>query len=315
MKKLFIVSAIAMSGLIYNTANAQIGIRIGLHLSPRRVYTAPVVVEQPPVYNDGDDYYYLPDVDAYYSVDEQCYYYFDGDNWIAADYLPGVYHDYDWRSARRYEIRESRPYLHNSVYRSRYNGYTENGRWERHGDYQGYASAHYGNSGYGHNDHFDNHRDGGYSQQPQAYRRNDRNDNHFGTRKQGDYNQPRPYRSEGDNSRHFDNRGGGNYSQPSQPNNEHGNYGQPAQGGHDQHFDNRGQGSYTQPSPQNSGHGSYGQPAQGGRDQHFDNGTHGTSAQPSQPDRGQDHGNRGGNGQGNQGSPRGGFANRSMARF
>ena len=46
-----------MSGLIYNTANAQIGIRVGLRISPRRVYTAPVVVEQAPVYNDSNDDY------------------------------------------------------------------------------------------------------------------------------------------------------------------------------------------------------------------------------------------------------------------
>ena len=48
MKKLIILSAIAMSGLVYNTANAQIGLHIGLHFGPAHVvYTAaPVVVEQ-----------------------------------------------------------------------------------------------------------------------------------------------------------------------------------------------------------------------------------------------------------------------------
>ena len=70
-----------MSGLIYNTANAQISLHLGLRFHPRVVVSAPapVVVEQAPVYaqaapvydqsqavdNDSnDDYYYLPDVDA-----------------------------------------------------------------------------------------------------------------------------------------------------------------------------------------------------------------------------------------------------------
>ena len=123
MKKLIIISAIALSGLVYNTADAQVGIRVGFHFGPRRVYAAPVAVEQVPVYNNNDDdYYYLPDVDAYYSVNEQCYYYFDGDSWISAAYLPGEYRDYDWRSARRFEVREACPYLRDDVYSTRYNG-------------------------------------------------------------------------------------------------------------------------------------------------------------------------------------------------
>jgi len=263
MKKLFIVSAIAISGLIYNTAKAQISVNLGFHISPRRVYTAPAVVEEAPVYNDNnDDYYYLPDVDAYYSVNEQCYYYFDGDNWIAAAYLPGAYRDYDWRNAPRFEVREARPYLHNDIYRSRYNGNTENASWERHDNYSnaGYASVGYSNNGY---------RGG---------------DQHFGNRGQSNYSQPTQ-----------SNKGQGSYSQPQ------GSY--MRQGGNDQHFGNRGQSTYSQPAQPNRG--------QGGSDQHYGNRSQGSSAQPN---RGQDHGNRGGNSQGNQSSPRGGYSNHSMTR-
>src|ERR1700683_1057801 len=121
MKKLFIISAIAISGLIYNTANAQIRLHVGFGFRPHvALYVpAPVVVEPAPiyaqaapvydqsqdVYNDSnDDYYYLPDVDAYYDVNDQCYYYNDGTDWISAAYLPGAYRNYDWRNAPRYEI-------------------------------------------------------------------------------------------------------------------------------------------------------------------------------------------------------------------
>jgi len=141
MKKLVLISAIAMSGLFYNTAaNAQIGIHIGFHLFPHRIFApGPEVVVQQPVYqepvvsdNDNcDDYYYLPDVGAYYSVDQGLYYYFDGNNWISAAYLPGEYHDYDWRSGRRFEIREARPYLHDDFYRGKYNGFDGNVAYNR----------------------------------------------------------------------------------------------------------------------------------------------------------------------------------------
>ena len=80
-----------MSGLIYNAAKAQISLHFGLRFRPRVVAyaPAPVVVEQAPVYaqaasvydqslavdnDNNDDYYYLPDVDAYYAVNDQCYY-------------------------------------------------------------------------------------------------------------------------------------------------------------------------------------------------------------------------------------------------
>src|ERR1700744_4241890 len=114
MKKLIILSAIAFGGLLYNnTANAQIRIHVGLNLWPHRVYVQPVADVQAPAvcddenapadYDQADDYYYLPDVNAYYNVAEQCYYYNDGDNWVSAAYLPGEYYNFDWRTARRFE--------------------------------------------------------------------------------------------------------------------------------------------------------------------------------------------------------------------
>lgn len=152
MKKLIILSAMAVSGLIAQSANAQIGIHINLHLGG-----SPAYVEPAPVYND-DDYYYLPDVEAYYSVHENCYYYNDGYNWVSAAYLPGAYRNYDWRYARRIELRESRPYMRSEVYRSRYGGF-EHRNWnyrDEHDDRM-YADRYHNH----YNDH-DQYRDHAY---------------------------------------------------------------------------------------------------------------------------------------------------------
>jgi len=153
MKKLLLISAIAMSGIFYNTASAQIRVHFGIQLTPRPVYVsapAPVVYSQPAAYEDNDDYYYLPDVDAYYNVGEQCYYYNNGGSWVSAAYLPGAYRNYDWRAARRYEIRASRPYMRADFYRSRYNGAAFAGRWNDRNNDRHYVTAY-------HEDHrFDN---------------------------------------------------------------------------------------------------------------------------------------------------------------
>jgi len=256
MKKLAIISAIAMSGLFYNAANAQFGIHIGIRLFPHRVYVPrPVVVVQPqepvyqdqqPVYqddqepvvsdNDDCDFYYLPDVGAYYSVNDQCYYYQDGDNWVSAAYLPGVYHDFDWRyAARRIEIRQPRPFMHNDFYRNRYQGFDRNiARY--HDDFRmGFDYRH--NSYAYNNDHrFDNR--GGLGQHF------DNNDRRFNNR--GGYDQ------------HFDNRGQDNsrFGQGNQ-NRDRNNYSNGRQNDQNQYRD-RGNQNDQRVAQNNNGFGGWG---------------------------------------------------------
>ncbi|HEY2582469.1 MAG TPA: hypothetical protein VGI43_11720 [Mucilaginibacter sp.] len=233
MKKLLILSAIAISGLIYNTADAQIRIHLGIGFAaPRVVYAPAPVVQQTPVYeqsayNQNDDYYYLPDVDAYYSVNEQCYYYFNGDNWISAAYLPGEYHDYDWRGVRRFEVSAPRPYLHDDFYRSKYDGHQVEG-WA-HSNYNQHFDGGYANQGFRNSEQrFDNNRGNGFNQPAQTYRNDYRNNQHFDSRRQG------------------------NYGQPTQPNNTQRGYGQPSNQNGNGYRDMRSTGNnehYAQSSP------------------------------------------------------------------
>ncbi|WP_374950377.1 hypothetical protein [Mucilaginibacter sp.] len=134
MKKSVILSAILFSSLVYNNAKAQVSIHVGFNLPARHVYVpAPQPVE--PIYNDdfddSDDYYYLPEVEAYYSIPLHRYFYNDGGRWISAAYLPGAYRNYDWRTARRFEIRGRRPYMNHDVYRGRWGGNANRGDWNR----------------------------------------------------------------------------------------------------------------------------------------------------------------------------------------
>jgi hypothetical protein len=167
MKKLLILSAIAISGFVYKTADAQVGVHVGLNFGAP-VYPRHYSEPAPVIYNNYDDYYYLPDVDAYYNVNRRCYYYNDGNSWVAAAYLPGVYRDYDWRNGRRYEVRASRPYLRNDFYRARYNGH-EMREWG-HADYGRHFEG--GREGYREHDRrFDNR---GHAGEHFEHRENDR---------------------------------------------------------------------------------------------------------------------------------------------
>lgn len=234
MKRLVVMSAIAMSGLFYQTANAQIGVHFNINLGPR-----PVVVQSAPVYDE--DYYYLPEVEAYYSVNQHCYYYQDGGRWISAAYLPGVYRNYDWQHANHYAVREARPYLHNDVYRARYGGfdgrrdwnrddrrvYADRGRVADHNQYRGndYGRNPYDNRG----GNFGNHSDrpqndnrgnyGGRNDRQQPQQNDNRGGNYGGGR--NDNQQPQQNDNRGGNN------SGRNDNQQSQPqgNDRGGNHG------------------------------------------------------------------------------------------
>ena len=276
MKKLTILSAIAMSGLIYSTANAQMSIRVGLHFgTPVTVQRAPVYEEPAAVsFDSDDDYYYLPDVGAYYSVSEQCYYYFDGDSWVSAAFLPGEYRDYNWRTARRYEVRAQRPYMHDEIYRSRYRG-REVRAWA-HEHYNAPVQRYYG-------ERFDNRRQDDYRQSaPKA------NDQRFENRGQG-MNQPAVQ----NNGQRWGNRTQGADNQPAPQN-------------IGQRWGNRPQGGYNQPAPQMNGQ----------RFNNSEQGSTSQSAQPGRGQRGNGQpSNQTGGDHYTQNSPRGGFSPRTMTRF
>lgn len=259
---------IAAGSLLYKNADAQVGVRVGFNLGPVSVHLA-APIAQAPVY---DNYYYLPDEEAYYSVPEHCYYYFDGNEWVSAAYLPGRFHDIDWRSARRYEVRAQRPYMNHNFYRSKFGGF--NG---------GYNHDMYANRMPDHRGGWDNNRGGRFQDSPfdsnNAYSRGEQprierqprgfqgpmNDNRGGWNEQrgeGNFNR------NGYNQGNFNNQGG--FSQRGNDNNQGGFGGQRNnQGG-------QSQGNFNQPNNNN------GQNANQGENQ---NG------------RGNRNGNWGGNGQ------------------
>jgi hypothetical protein len=69
---------------------------------------------------DRADYYYIPDIDSYYSVSERQYIYRDGANWRHAASLPPSYSNHDPYHSYKVVINEDKPYQNNVSHQAKY---------------------------------------------------------------------------------------------------------------------------------------------------------------------------------------------------
>ncbi len=111
MKKIAFLTMLFISLVIYKPTTAQININLGAQPS------------WGPVGYDRVDYYYLPDVDAYYSVPKRQFIYADGNKWVFANALPSRYSGYDLYKGQKVVVNDANPYLHPEVYRQKYGKY------------------------------------------------------------------------------------------------------------------------------------------------------------------------------------------------
>lgn len=118
MKKLVLFAAVLMVSLFsINNAKAQVSLNINIDSQP---------VWGPTGYNHVD-YYYFPDIDAYYYVPSAQYIYSNGGRWVWGSNLPAQYRNFDLYHAYKVVINEPKPYLRNNIYVSRYSKYKNYG--------------------------------------------------------------------------------------------------------------------------------------------------------------------------------------------
>jgi hypothetical protein len=110
MKKLIILLAICTSGLLCTATYAQVTFRVNIASQP--IWG--------PVGYDHVDYYYLPDIEAYYSVSNHRYYYMENGSWRGRANLPERFRNYDVYNSRRVVINERKPYLRHNEFKARY---------------------------------------------------------------------------------------------------------------------------------------------------------------------------------------------------
>lgn len=114
MKKMIFLSMMFFTGIMtYNETKAQVSVNINIGSQP--VWG--------PVGYDHVDYYYMPDIDAYYYVPARQYIYTERGRWIYATALPSRFGNYDIYRGYKVVVNEPKPYLHADVYRSKYGKY------------------------------------------------------------------------------------------------------------------------------------------------------------------------------------------------
>ena len=103
-----------ISGIVFtNQSKAQVNVNINIGSQP--VWG--------PVGYDHVDYYYLPDIDAYYYVPQRQYIYLNNGRWTFASALPMRFKNYDIYKSYKVVVNEPKPYLHPEVYRAKYQQY------------------------------------------------------------------------------------------------------------------------------------------------------------------------------------------------
>ena len=121
MKKIVLITCLVAIGSIYGyKADAQVRFNVNVNIGSQPAWG--------PEGYDYAEYYYMPDIDAYYYVPERQFIYLEGSRWVFAPALPPRFH-YDLYRGYKVVVNDPRPYLNPGIYRNRYAGYR--GAWGR----------------------------------------------------------------------------------------------------------------------------------------------------------------------------------------
>lgn len=150
MKKIIFAAALALSSLSIKHADAQIKFHVNLNIGSQP--------EWGPVGYDHADYYYMPDIDAYYSVPTHQYVYQQNNAWIHSNALPPRYANYDVYHGYKVVVNQENPWNHHAQIRNRYANYRNRHdqaiiRDSRDDRYRNHWHEDHGHGDHGHDDH------------------------------------------------------------------------------------------------------------------------------------------------------------------
>jgi hypothetical protein len=114
MKRIIFFAAILLSCLTFKSADAQLRISLGLNIGSQPDWG--------PTGYDHAEYYYMPDIDAYYDVPNHQYVYFQNNVWVHAGALPPRYH-FDPYNSYKVVVNDRNPWERAATYRAKYANY------------------------------------------------------------------------------------------------------------------------------------------------------------------------------------------------
>lgn len=113
MKRIILAVIFGVASLSSISTKAQISLNINVGSQPQW---------GPAGYNHVD-YYYLPDIEAYYHVPDKQYIYMENGRWTRAALLPARYRNYDLYKGYKVVINSPKPYLSHQKNVIQYNKY------------------------------------------------------------------------------------------------------------------------------------------------------------------------------------------------
>lgn len=108
---LVLIVAVLLPGI----AAAQVRINLNLNVDRQPIWG--------PTGYDHVEYYYLPDIDAYYNVPQQRFFYSERGRWKSGTSLPSRYRGYDLYNSYKVVVNEPQPYRNHATYREQYSSY------------------------------------------------------------------------------------------------------------------------------------------------------------------------------------------------
>ncbi|WP_413998564.1 hypothetical protein ACMDB5_12355 [Flavobacterium sp. W1B] len=148
--------AVGIVLLVFGSAQAQVSVSVNIGSPPAWGPRGYAEVE----------YYYLPDVQAYYDIRASQFVYFGNGNWVRSRYLPRQYRNYDLYAGHKVVLNGyhgNRPYAHfNNHKKNHHSGYRDGYHrpvaYKNYNDKRYYANNHrYSND----KRHYDNRKDHG----------------------------------------------------------------------------------------------------------------------------------------------------------
>ncbi len=115
MKKSIVLAAFLFGLFAIEKTEAQVRVNMKLNIGSQPVWG--------PTGYDHVEYYYLPDIDAYYYVPRQQYVYLSRGRWVFASKLPRQCNNYDINTGYKVVINERNPYRNAAMYREKYGSY------------------------------------------------------------------------------------------------------------------------------------------------------------------------------------------------
>ena len=115
-KFIFLLYALVLTGITVSSINCwgagTMDGSVGVNISDQPIWG--------PEGYDRADYYYIPDIDCYYSVSEHQYIYRDGSAWTHGATLPPSYSNYDPYHSYKVVINEATPYQNHDSHQAKY---------------------------------------------------------------------------------------------------------------------------------------------------------------------------------------------------